>query len=84
MRGQGDSLGDKPHLYYFIVSVQSDHVLFVDRHKYWALDGDFDMRMGTNQRLINTFVRCHNFEVLALLPCSRPRMYVLVPDWWAG
>lgn len=76
MSRQGDGLGDKSHLNYFFVSVQFDRVWFVDHHKYWAHDCDFEMRMRTNCGLIKVFVGWHSVEVVALPPLDRPRMYM--------
>lgn len=55
-----------------MVSPSSDDLGLVDRHKYWACDFRFEMRMGTNRLVIKKFLGFHSVEVISLLPHDSP------------
>lgn len=81
LHDQKEDIADKPNLEYFVVALQFDGLWFLDCHKYWACDCDFQIRMCTSRWLIRPFVGWHNGEVITLSTRDHPVMYVPVRDW---
>lgn len=82
--GLGNSLGEKPHLDYFVLSVQFDNVRFDDLHKYWGRRCSFGTRVCTSRPIIKTIVLWNKGEVFAVPPRDFPGIYVRMPYCLVG
>lgn len=84
MREKGNGLVDTTHLDYLVVSSRFDSGGLVSSHSYWAQDCAFQMQIHTNHKLTKTCVGSCKTKVLALPPCDRTKVDVLVLKYWVG